>query len=511
MATKLELSDRLDEISARNDGLSASNSHLKEQLSQVMAMLRAEDRDWLSLIGRGEFEHDGFSLDDLKEWSVKINESRYGNPHIGRGFRARASYIWKDGIRYRNVPSKGVKNVQKYIDLPLNQEQFFGADARRKREACLFSDSIAIYFGEDSKKTLRAIPLHEITADVRNPDYADEIWGYRRTWERFNFKTGKSETQNEWVMTDRFAGLRPTHIGKNNERYPVAKGKTAFDLVANGAVGFAYGAPDALAAVIWSKIVRDLYMDGVTMTHALATFAFKSTHTSEKGRDNAQLALADGVTPGSTAQVGGVNDLVPMSSAGKGYDFDSFRGVIAIVATSLDVSVIALTSDPGTAGSSYGSAQVLDLPTRLAMESRREEHIALDERVLRWMGAENAEAFFIAYDDATEGLRRLQAILIKWGTGLYEPKELKAEIEDEPIERVTVPTGVMLPNNEKSLARRDIDVDGKPKATDTGFGQGATSQSGATTNSNDIRTDLVSQEAMAAFVREELARLGLSD
>lgn len=492
-----EVSAQLVEVLGRNEGLIAQNGFLQENLSAAQAMLSREDVGWLKLFGGSDDE--GLSLEDLKSWNEQIQNARVGNPHIKHGLMLRHSYILKGGVQYDLHSKQGKVNVRPFIDTVSNQKNFFGRSAYRKRETALFNGGLYVAFGTNSTKELEPIPLAEITDYARHPRRKSEIIAYRHTYDEFNEGTGKTETVNEWVYVDHYTGTKhPTIKRSGGEPEKVRLDLTAFDLIANGVEDYALGAPDALAALIWSRLVRDLTMNGITMSNALATFAFKATSGSKKGGENVALALASSQTPGSTASVGGVNDLVPMSSAGKGYEFDSFRFVVATAAAALDLSVIAFSSDPGTAGSSYGSAQTLDMPTRLAMESRRDEHVEFDTRVLRWMGARDFDVYFTPYDDATELLRTLQADIIRWGSGLYGAVEMKARIEGKDVSEVTVPNGVLLPNNRESWERSDIDpkdgpATGTSSTTQTTPGQGQSTGAGQTPPAGDMRSDGITE------------------
>ena len=487
-----EVSARLTEAVARTEELANQNGYLQENLSSAMAMLSREDLGWLKLLGSSD--DDGLSLDDLKKWNVEIQNARVGNPHIKHGLMLRHSYILKGGIHHLlPKPKQGAANIRDRIDSVHNQRHFFGRSAYRKRETALFCSGLYLAFGSNATKQLTPVPLEEISAYARHPERVNEIIAYQRTYGVFNQSTGETKQKVEWVYVDHYDGVRKDSITlEGGQPVKVRKDLTAFDMIANGVDDYALGAPDALAALIWTRLVRDLTMNGITMSNALASFAFKAASNSKKGGENVALALANAQTPGATASVGGVNDLVPMSSAGKGYQFDSYRFVVATAAAALDLSVIAFSSDPGTAGSSYGSAQTLDMPTRLAMESRRDEHVEYDIRVLRWMGARDFTVEFTPYDDATELLREVQRQVVLWGTGLYGTKEMKARIEGVDENEVTSPPdGVLLPNNEASLARRDIDPEGSGAAssTQTTPGQGQSTGAGQTPSAGDMRSD----------------------
>lgn len=496
------------QITERINVLESSNAIMQERFDRALAMLKREDQGWAAVEGVAWADDGGFSLEDLKAAARLFRESVVGAPWLGRGFRLRASYVLQGGMHYGNLPepAKGARNVQKLIDDPENQANFFSGAARREREGCLYHDGISIWIGDDRSKKLEAIPIHQITDQITDPNGLGQIWAYKREWTERNLKTGKSEERKLWYFTDRFWSKRVDAIGVvDGKDEPVSKTHRVFDQHANRMRGNPYGAPDMFAAYLWNQIARDLFMNGVTIAEALTTFAFKATVSNKAGADNVGMKLATADGAGSTAITGLANDLVPMSSAGKSYDFESLRAVTAIIATALDVSNIHLTADPGAAGSSYGSAQTLDLPTRLAMEARRAEHIELDVRVLAWMGAKDAVAYFDSLDDPTEVFREVQALLLLWSSGLYNPEPLEKRLSElMQIIGNTVPENVLLPNNSDSWERADIDPKedpnaaasagpdgangvGKPNATPSGQGQSSPVGKGA--NANDIRTE----------------------
>lgn len=519
------MTETLQDVMDGQEGDSAKSTIVQEAFDKVRALLAREDRGWTNILGGGDDDEPGMTLDALKEWSEKLRESVVGAPWMGRGLRLRSSYIWRDGIRYGKIPgaAKGRgTNVQALIDDGHNQFNFFSKAARRRREGCLYHDGVAFWIGEQATKKLTAIPLSEITARLVDPNNEGIIWAYQRSWTEHFLDGRKPKERIEWYFVERFIDKRVKEIKIPGDRQTrqVSQTHVIFDQHANSMTGFAFGSPDALAAWIWNGIARDLYMDGVTMSQALATFAFKASVTSKAGGDNTSLKFAEPTGPGSTAAVGGAQDLIPMPSAGKGYDFAGLRAVTAVIAASLDVSNIALTADTSAAGSSYGASQTLDLPTRLAMEARRFEHIDLDIRVLKWMGVRDPEVFFLSLNDPAEVFREAQALLLLWSSGLYKPEPIEKRLSElMQIISNSVPDGVLIPNNKESWERNDIDPKdgpagsaaaqtsavGKPNATPAG--QGQKSATGKGTNANDIRTEGLSGALAAVDKLDSAERL----
>lgn len=489
---------------------------LAETFSRISSLLQREDQGWVTVSGSGGFADSdsqfGLNLDDLKQWSAKIREAIIGAPWIGAGFRRRQHYIWEGGIRYGNVHSggtKGKRNVQRLIDLPQNQFSFFSAQARRAREECLFADGVAFWIGNEKTKTLEAIPLRQITDQLLEPNGLGYAIAYKREWSEFNIQTGKTVARSRWYFTDRFvdkrvATLVPTQHGGTPEQ--VDQEHIIIDQHANMSTGLVYGSPDAVAAFVWNGIARDAVMDGRAVMKSLATFSMKATVKSKDAGAAAALKLANTQGAGNVAVTGQANDLVPIASAGKGYDFTPLRFLVAIVASALDISVIHLTANPGDAGSSYGSAQTLDLPTKLAMEARRAEHVEIDKRVLRWMGVEEPDVQYKPYDAGDEVYRSIQALVLAHQQDVFTRQEIRDFIDD----LLGRPAGVV-PTDEKRpsvvLAKIMAKIDASTAATqssptssdDRGSGDQAASPAQGRSNgtggiaggssSNDIRRD----------------------
>jgi hypothetical protein len=151
----------------------------------------------------------------------------------------------------------------------------------------------------------------------------------------------------------------------------VDKNVTLFDQKFNGQVGWPLGVPDLIAAVAWAKMYSDAMKRGKSMTDAMAQLAFKAVSGLRGGAGQTAAKIAGSTGAGNTASMVTGNDLVPLSTAGKGYDFTTLRPIAAMVAAAAQVSTIDLLADPSAAGSSYGSAATLDPPKKRAMVMRQ--------------------------------------------------------------------------------------------------------------------------------------------
>jgi len=493
------LRDELEMV--RND-----HERLAEALSNAVMMLRQEDIGWAG--GDLGADYRGLGLEELKKWSNDIRASLTGssdgkkapNPHMRNGLMLRHSFIWDGGMHYEGIPEKsqGRRSVDELINSGINHRLVFSPPARRRREHALYADGIYLLVGDNRKKTLRPVPLHEITDTYRDPIYEDEIIAYRWTRNEVEFdgrgkvlNDGQRQSKSYWVYVDWYDGVQPSKIIYKGQAEPVLKGHTAFDMHANRPDGQAFGSPDAIAAVVWARIIRDLIMNGVKMQDALAMFAFKATAKNKAGQQTQALELGKAHDAGSAATLAGDADLVPLNSAGKGYDFASIGFVVSTMAASLHVPGIALSANTALAGSSYGAAKTLDLPNRMAMQTRRQEHVEFDKRLLAWLGAKDATPYFNNYDDATDEYRSVQAAYLAWQSGTLSPEGFRNELEIIYGRKFLgpIPTGVLLPNNKKSLPRKDIDTDSASDATPTSTpspNQGRADGTGGAGHANDL-------------------------
>lgn len=480
------LEEALTDIRGRYDTVEFELQERLADLDRVMGSSSAQDF-------MAQYSSEGPDLDQLVRRSNQIRVAVTLNPHVKRGLRLRTSYVWSDAVEYTGVPGlngeptgRGVANVAGRFLNPLNQRYVFGSQAREEREAALYTDGGFLLLGEDSSKTLRPFPLSQISGLYANDEDPSEVWAYRRLWYTDNGVT----PHVEWVFTDLFKSKQVASIRYNGVLEPVAVGKTVIDGWVNTQPGWALGFPDAGCIIEWARIYSEFIKSGKIMTDAMARIW--ATVKAQSGTGGKQVAakIADATGYGKTA-VG--NELAPLSTAGKAYDFDAGRALISIVATGVEVSVVHLTSDPGASGGSYGSAATLDLPTRLAVEARRRWHEEFDTRVLRWLGAANGKARFGIIEDGAELYRKIQAVVLKWNTGLYEPVEIKRELEmlvGHADGWADIPEGVLIPNNIRSIARQDIDADvaATVAAPDQGQSNGTGSMAGL---GMDLRSDTI--------------------
>lgn len=439
------LSQENAEISQMKDAflrMQSENFELSESLANVSMMI--DNQGWAPVY---DTQESGLDLSDLKAASAQLRELVVGNPLLKRGAKLRSSYVWSRGMGLPKL-SNQMKNK---VYSPLSERYLFSAMAWEELELAAYTDG-NIFVLIDQKKNPMRVSLEEITAVMTDPDNNEVIWAVRREWTQRNNASADKKVVR-WYYTDAFPGKITGTIAVNGKNETVDPGKTMFYHGFNRQIGWTFGVPDALPVLAWAKLYREFLENGTIMTKALAQFAYKVSSKTRTGVNNAaaKIAVADGGANrvGATAAMGADTDLMPMPKAGAGYDFDAGKPIAAMIASGLEVSIVALLSDPGSSGA-YGTAQTLDTPTQKAMESRQHSWSLFYKRVLRFYGAPNDIEITWPSIETEPTHRMVQALAMAWETGTLREEEYRKAILDildiTPVAE-TAPDGIMIPNN----------------------------------------------------------------
>lgn len=487
-----ELTRRIpDARSAEIEALRAQQGLLAEALDQVRAMLTIEDEGWKKLLGGQGLSDDltGFNLEDLKKFAKEIRSFMVGVPLIENAANLRSNYVWSKGVTIpgsekpekQGRPSK----VFKFVSDPVNVEHLFSAEAYDRMEHAAASDGMFFLAGDDSKKTVRAVPVWEFTDVYVNPDFPAEVWAYRRQWESYLGTTPKK--MDRWYFTDTYTDPRPDSISIDGTPVAVDKRITLFAQKFNSQAGWALGVPDLIAAVAWAKMYSDAMKRGKQMTDAMAQIAYKAVSSTAAGANQTAVKIAGSTGAGNSAAMTTGNDLVPLATAGKGYDFTSLRPIAAMVAAAAQVSTIDLLADPSAAGSSYGSAATLDPPKKRAVIVRQELWKGFLKRVLKWGTGSDVDLFFPELEDP-DLYRDMQRLVLAQQTGLVFDDELRPKILSN--------LDVANTHGTKMPPKPALDpVTGKPTTQAASPDQGKSNGTGGNSR-NDQRTDTISNSLL---------------
>lgn len=464
--------------------LQSENFELSESLANISMML--DDKGWSPTY---ETSNGGMSLGDIQLASKQLREMVVGNPLLKRGGKLRSSYVWSRGM---GLP-KMTAQMKNKVYSPLSERYLFSPMAWEELESAAYTDGNIFILFDDKAKTPMRVAIDEITAVMTDPDNQEVIWAVRREWTNTAL-TSKPTKMVRWYYTDVYPNAkRPASVNVNGKAEPADIGKTMFYHGFNRQVGWTFGVPDALPVLAWAKLYREFLENGTIMTKALAQFAYKISARSRAGVTNAaaKVAIADGQVNrvGATAAMGSDVDLAPMPKAGSGYDFDAGKPIAAMIASGLEVSIVALLSDPGSSGA-YGTAQTLDTPTQKAMEARQQSWSLFYKRVLRYLGAAVDVEITWPSIETEPTHRMVQALAMAWETGTLNKEEYRQAILDildiTPV-KPDAPEGIMIPNNLNFAASKTNDAN--PDSPSVVPSQGNSGSVGALSNGDNQLRD----------------------
>jgi hypothetical protein len=158
-------------------------------------------------------------------------------------------------------------------------------------------------------------------------------------------------------------------------------------------------------------------------------FAWQLKSKSKTGATSAAATIATPSTAGSTAILGADMELSALPRTSNSVDLGNGKPLAAMVASALEVSVIALLSDPGTSGA-YGVAQTLDMPTTKAMQSRQKLWENYLKRVLSFFGEKKAEIKWPKMENESS-YRQLQSLALAKETNAIWSDEYRTAVLDE--------------------------------------------------------------------------------
>lgn len=420
-----------ERLSENVEAMIAENEILRESYaSMASAVLAFDDKGWNTIASGGT---DGFTLQELQDAAARIRELTEGNPLLKRGSGLRTSYIFGRGVSFSDQPPR----IQKFIQDSKNQDVLFSPEAQAVNERSHFTDGQFFVLANVSTKKFQRIPFAEITAFVTDPDDAETLRYVRRTWTRREQELAGGQAKetvfNVWYPVDTYVPEKGSYVRSINGQ-PVDVLFRMFPNMVNRRAGQVLGVPDALPAVPWAYAYNEYLKDGSRMLKALSMFAWKLKAGSKTAATNAAATIATPQSAGSTAVMSDGMDMAAMPR-GNSINLTDGRPLGSMVASALEVSVVALLSDPGQSGA-YGTAQTLDVPTVKAMEARQQVWSLFYKRVIAFFGAKD-DALEVNWPKIeTEPSQRLtQALAVAYETKAIHQDEYRAAI----IEVLDVP------------------------------------------------------------------------
>ena len=374
------------------------NAELVEEI-QSMARLLEEaatvtTQDWLRSLedGGGVFERQR-----LTEVTAVCRAHAVANPLIRRGLNLRASYVWGGGVQIAaraTGDDDGEQDVnqvvQAFLDTPGNallqddvNERSLGTDGQVF--FALFTNPMT------GAVNVRRLPWDQVVEIVTNPEDASEPWYYLREWTvRAISDIGRTTYETRRALYPA-VGYRPQVRPKRIELADRAPIEVLWDapvhhMAVNRLDGWQFGLGDVFAAVDWARAYSVFLEDWAKLVKALSMFAWRTTAKASKTTGMAAKIAAAGVAGGVGGTVVSSPDatLEAIPKTGATIDSESGRPLAAMVASALDVSVVALLGDPGTTGA-RATAETLDRPTELMADTRRRAWTATFEAIIGYV------------------------------------------------------------------------------------------------------------------------------
>jgi len=412
----------------------------------------------------------GVTLEEVKEVASEARKTTTTSPMLKRGASLRGAYVFGRGFSLGDL--KGPQ--QKIVDDPVNQAVLFGPGATKKNERTLFTDGNFFTLFNRKTKRFSRVPLGQITGVVTDIDDNETIHYYQRTYKSTNNIKGENNPDVivVWIPVDTFDGRLATRI----QDKPVDPNLVIVDIKVNNDSGDLWGIPDCLPAIPWVWAYSEYMKDGSKLLKALSSIAWQVKQKTSKGVQQGVAKIAGNRTAGSTAVTGDVEiNSLPRSNS---VDLGTGRPLASMAATAMEVSVIALLSDPGAAQGSNAAATTLDQPTINSALARQQDWKAFYDRCLKLIGVTKPNVKFkqIIVDP---GYRSVQSLSQLWSTGLADPKVILNEyaelLDIEQLMGGTPVDGVMIPNNEKfvnTLSNDGLPEDKNGKTSTPATGQG---------------------------------------
>jgi hypothetical protein len=250
----------------------------------------------------------------------------------------------------------------------------------------------------------------------------------------------KEQQLDVWYPADTYKPANGRYVSEIGQ-FPVDTRYRMFVSRVNRRAGRTFGTPDCLPAVPWAHAYNEFLKDGSRMLKALSMFAWQLKSKTRTGVQNAAAAIASPGSVGSTAVLGADMELSSMPRTGS-VDLTDGRPLGSMVASALEVSVVALLSDPGTSGA-YGTAQTLDVPTLKAMEARQHIWTQFYKRVMEFIGVKDSVINWPKIE-SEPSQRLMQALALARETGAIwddEYREAVIETLDVPRLHSTPPPG----------------------------------------------------------------------
>lgn len=379
-----------------------------------------DEANWTALFGFLKHEEDGPALDELQRISPKLREMAASNPWHMRGAQLRHAYVFGRGLKFVNTNKPRYKVI---LEEPHNVQTLFSIQAYEAANLALFTDGNFFVLRNEKTNLFTQVPLRQISAVSTDPDDPSTIWYIQRTW------NSDGQDIKRWYPVSRYKKRAKT-IRKELNKTPVSQDTVIYHQPSHRQTGWTWGVPDSLGAMPWTEAYSAYLRDNSKLVKALSMIAWKITTATTSGSNAAAATVRDsGTGIGGTAAMAAGNQLQGVGVPSAQVNMGNGQPLIAAVATSFGVPVIALLSSPGATGGSYGAANTLDEPTFKTMSSLQDQWAVFYDEILHDIGASDAYAEFPALQ-SDPAYRAVASILQAYQMGGLHRDEMRDAVLD---------------------------------------------------------------------------------
>ena len=390
-------------------------------------ILDIERSQWTLIKGIASESDTGPTLDALKRVAPSLRELAGTNPWHIRGANLRNAYVFGRGVNFVGVDKPRFRTV---LDNPQNKSALFSVDAYAVANKASFCTGN--FFVLKKADRFVVVPIEQISNYSTNPDDPSDIWYVKRAWSANGedsevwYPTASRKNSGEKVVDQIDVGGHKEKVDKTGEFYIRRS---------NRQDGWTWGIPDSLGAVVWTQAYSAYLQDNAVLVKALSKIAWKITNATASGTQTAAVTLRDsGGAVGGVASMLAGNQLQGVGVPSAQVNMGNGQPLIAAVAATFGVPVIALLSSPGETGGSYGSAQTLDEPTLKTMTEIQSSWADFYAPILESVGAKGAFIEFPAIQ-TDPAYRRINSISTAVQMGMIhrdEGRDAIMAIEDIP-------------------------------------------------------------------------------
>lgn len=444
----------------------AQSTYYKEAYSDsARALLAAEDVGWQKLGVSSSFRQ--IDLTQAKQLAERIGNYCDSNPLLTRGREIRNSYLFNAPyeIGTEGAESKITPQQRNNIDRAKNQRAVFSMEALERLEGERYAAGQVFVLFDRVNKDFQHISFQEIADIIYNPDDSNEIWYVAREWDALVVREDGSTqqvTRHEYYPASDY--IPATRFARRIKDKPVDVSKRMIVDRVNVRAGGNLGVPDAFAATPWALAYSAYLSDGSKVLAALAEWVWL---VKPKKRPAAETAAASVRSERGVAGTLFTDADVQSLPNRNAIDLETGRPLAAQVASALGISLVVLLADPSQGGG-YNVAASLSDPNRRTMEARRERNTDFLVHCLKLLGIKDPAITWQKMSPGTDG-EETDIVMKAWGSGQFHVDEIRprlAELGHIQLLHEDAPDGILIPNNEASLPRADIDADGSSVSDD---------------------------------------------